>query len=141
MRSSALKRNGPLPTISVTALFGSVVANRSGMMQGMLVPVLPSAFGSSGNGFFSRNRTTLSETADSSSVTAISALPNASRAAKRRMLGTTSCARTGSPSWNRSPSRKVRSQVLPSFSTACPASICGWIEKSAAWPYSVSNTR
>ena len=68
--------------MSVTCLFGSVSASRSGMMQGMLVPVLPSAFGSSGKGCLRRNSTTLSEAADSSSVASISARPNASRAAK-----------------------------------------------------------
>jgi hypothetical protein len=66
-----------------------------------------------------------SSIAEISSVRAISAWPNASRAPQRLMEATQSRASTFSPSWNINPSRSVSFQVSPSFSIVCPASICG----------------
>ena len=83
----------------------------------------------------------LSSGADSSSVRAISAWPNASRAPQRLIEATQSRASTFSPLWNISPSRSVSFQVLPSFSTTWPATICGVALKPPFWPvcpYSVS---
>ena len=124
-RSSATKRNGPLPTISVICLNGSVLASRSGIITGDGVVGLLSAWGSSGNGLFSRNWMVRSSGAESSSVAAISAPPNASRFAQRRMLATQSRAVTRSPSCQSNPGRSVSFHSLPSFSTTWPSSICG----------------
>ena len=121
----ARKRYGPLPTISVIWVKASVFASRSGIIAGISEGDLPSASGSSGNGFFSRNWMVLSSGADSSSVAASSAWPNASRLPQRWMLATQSRASTGSPSWNFSPSRSVSFHSLPSFSMVWPATICG----------------
>ena len=49
-RSFAFHLNGPLPTISVSGLNASVLASRSGIMAHMLLPGLPRASGSSGEG-------------------------------------------------------------------------------------------
>ena len=73
------KRYGPLPTISVICLNGSVLARRSGIIAHIGEGDLPSASGSSGNGFFRRNWMVRSSGAESSSVPVISASPNASR--------------------------------------------------------------
>ena len=67
----------------------------------------------------------LSSGADSSSVRAINAWPKASRAPQRLIDAAQSLASTRSPLWNSSPSRSVSFQVLPSFSTTWPATICG----------------
>ena len=67
----------------------------------------------------------LSSGADSSSVRASSAWPNASRAPQRLIEATQSLASTRSPLWNSRPSRRVSFQVLPSFSMTWPATICG----------------
>ena len=56
------------------------------------------------------------------------------------MLATQSRARTGVPSCQRRPSRRVSFQSLPSFSVVWPATICGEAVKLPFWPYSVSNT-
>ncbi len=101
------------------------MARRSGIIGHMFVPTLPSASGSSGNGRFRRKRDGLVVGADSSSVAASSACPNASRLPQRWMLATQSRASTGVPSWNFSPSRSVSRQDLPSGSVVKPATICG----------------
>ena len=95
------------------------------MIAHMLGVALASASGSSGNGHFRRNTIVLSSGADSSSVRAISAWPNGSRAPQRRMLATQSRASTFCPSWKTSPSRSVTRQVRPSSSTRWPAAIWG----------------
>ena len=95
MRSLARKRNGPLPTISVTCLKGSVFASRSGIIGHMATPALPSASGSSGNGRLRRNAMVISSGAESSSVAANKACPKASRLPQRSMLATQSRANTG----------------------------------------------
>ena len=137
-RSSALNRYGPLPTISVTCVNGSVLAIRSGMITGRNPGVFANAAGSSANGRFNRNTSVLSSFADNSSVAAISAPPNASRLPHRCTLATQSRARTGSPSWNFKPSRRVSVQVLPSFSVVNPSSICGLGRYCPSCPNSVS---
>ena len=80
----------------VINLNGEVAASRSGMMAGTMPPGPARALGRCGNGCFRRNRTVRSSGADSSSVAAISASARLMRAAKRRMLATTSRASTGS---------------------------------------------
>ena len=135
-----MKRNGPLPTISVTWVNGSVRAMRSGMIAGMNSGVLASADGSSGNGFLRRNTSVRSSLATSSSVAAISAPPNASRLPQRSRLATQSRARTGSLSWNSRPGRRVRVQVLPSSPVVKPSSICGDGRYRLSCPNSVSYT-
>ena len=129
-----MKRNGPLPVMSVTCLNGSVIASRSGMIGQMFPAVLASASGSSGNGRIRRNTMLRSSGADTSAVAAISADPNASRTAQRRTLATQSRASTGVPSWNRSPSRSVSRHSNPSASTTCPATICGRATKDSSCP-------
>ena len=74
-RSSVLNRNGPLPTISMTCVAGSVRTRRSGIMAGMYTPDFASASGSSGKGRFSRNTMRRSSGAVSSSAAADSAWP------------------------------------------------------------------
>jgi len=66
------------------------------MITGTAPPGPASAIGSCGNGRFRRNLTVRSSGAESSSVAAISALANGIRTPKRRMLATTSRAKTGS---------------------------------------------
>ena len=139
--SSLRKRNGPLPTTSLTGWCGDVAARRSGMIAGTVPPGPASAIGRCGKGRFSRNLTVRSSSADNSSVAAIRALANGARTAKRRMLATTSFANTGSLSWKRNPSRRRSSQVSPSSSSSCPSTIWGCACQLVSRPYSVSNTR
>ena len=140
-RSSARKQYGPLPTISFTRWNGSVLARRSGMMTGVVAVLPANASGKYGNGRFRRKRIVRSPVASISSIAASNAWPKPSRAPKRRTLGTTSRPSTGVPSWKRRPSRSVSVQTLPSCSTLCPATICGWGVKVSSRPYSVSNTK
>ncbi len=60
------------------------------MMQGMQGGIFARASGSNAKGRFRRNRITVSDGADNSSVASISAAPNTSRLAQRRMLATAS---------------------------------------------------
>jgi hypothetical protein len=90
----------------------SVAATRAGITY---MPVR--ANGSSGKGFFSRNAMVRSSAADISSVTASNVWPMLLRWPQRRMDAMQSAARTGSPSWNHRPSRRVRRQVRPSSDT------------------------
>ena len=108
------------------------------MIAHTLDPTLPKAADSSGNGRFSRITMVLSSGALISSVTAATDRPKLSRRPQRVMEATTSRPRTGSPSWNFSPSRRVSFQVLPSFSTTCPSSICGDTWALLSVPHSVS---
>lgn len=111
-----MKRNGPLPVVSVTCLNASVEARRSGMTtQGL--EYLPSASGSSGNGYFRRNTNVRSSVADRSSRAANSAWPKLSRTAQRLMLATASRASTGVLSWNIRFGRRRRVQRSRSAST------------------------
>ena len=50
--------------------------------------------------------------------------PMGSRGIQRNRLCTTSVARTGSPSWNFSPSRRRKVQILNSASCSSPSTIC-----------------
>ena len=112
--------------ISATASVGGVCAMRSGMMKQTGGVTLASASNSSGKGRCSRKTMLRSSGAARSSVRAISTWPIGSRAAQRRMEATQSAARTGSPSWNLSPSRRRIVTRRPSFSTAWPSAIWGW---------------
>ncbi len=91
------------------AVNASVLASRSGIIGHMLLATLPSASGSSGKGRLSRNTIVLS------SRRRQLVGRGHQRAAERVALGPTagstrheSRARTGSPSWKRSPSRRIR---------------------------------
>ena len=128
-----MKRNGPLPTISVTCTLGGILARRSGI-TGQQEDGLASAAGSSGNGFFSRNRITRSDGADRSSVTARTFWPNGSLRLQRSMLATASRASTGVPSWKARPSRSVIVHVRPSSSVTWPSTICGCGCKASSRP-------
>ena len=75
---------------------------------------------------------TLSEGALTSSVRAVSAVPIGSRCPKRLIVATQSFARTGLPSWNLSPSRRVNSHCSPSLEVVWPATICGCTLNSAS---------
>ncbi len=132
--SSFKNRKGPLPMISETGLNGDSCDRRSGMITGALPPGPARASGRCGNRRFRRKRTVLSSAADKSSVASKSAAAKMTRGAKRRMLATTSFASTGSPSWKRRPSRKVRFHTNPSFSTLWPATICGCACHSVSRP-------
>ncbi len=110
------------------------------MIGHMFGPALPNASGSSGKGVRRRNWMVRSSGADKSSVAASKACPNVSRLPQRAMLATQSRASTGSPSWNRSPSRSASRQRRPPSSTVAPATICGCGRNALSWPYSVSNT-
>ena len=87
-----------------------------------------------GNGFDSTNCSRLSSSAFSSATTGSSFWPFEFRFIQRRSETTQSSARTGSPSWKRSPSRSVMVIRLPSFSMTCPADICGRGLNSASIP-------
>ena len=108
------------------------------MMKGTTAAGLPSAWSSSGKRDFSRMRMVRSSAASKASTTAPSDWPKVSRRAQRASDGAQSCARTGSPSWKRSPSRRRMSQVRPSSETVCPSAICGCTRRSSVMPYSVS---
>ena len=80
---------------------------RSGMMNGSFAAGLPSASISSGNGDFSVIFTVRSSCTPHWSTNFASVCPSVSRADQRARLAAQSCARTGSPSWNFSPSRSL----------------------------------
>src|SRR5579875_665443 len=109
-------------------------------MMHVMLSMPASALGSSGNGFFSRKRTTLSDGAETSSVAAISTEPKESTLPQRCTEATQSRASTGVLSWNLSPSRSVMSHCLPSLLVVWPAAICGCGWYLLSTPYSVSNT-
>ena len=138
MNSFALKRKGPEPIASRTCWNGSVRASRSGMMKAGLFETWPSALNSSGKGFFSRKRMRRSSTTSSASTTVSSFWPKGLRFIQRVSEGTTSCARTGSPSWNLRPGRSVIVTTLPPSSVTWPSAICGCGAKLASSPYRLS---
>ena len=88
-------------------LKASVFATRSGMMKGTFDEGFPRASSVSGNGVFSFRRNVLSFTAVHDSMDSASFCPRASRLAQRSMEAMQSAERTGAPSWNLSPSRRV----------------------------------
>ena len=110
------------------------MASRSGMMKAGLLETCARAANINGKGRFRRKRRRLSSTTSTASVTVASFWPKGLRRIQRVMLGTTSCARTGSPSWNFSPSRSVMVMVRPPSSATWPAAICGCGLKSASMP-------
>src|SRR5262249_62167642 len=63
------------------------------------------------------------------------------RSAHRLILATTSLERTGSPSWNLSPSRSRKVQVSPSDETLSDSTICRCGCNLLSTPYSMSHTR
>ena len=105
--SSFTNLNGPEPIGSVMFVDASVLAMRSGMMNGTFDDGFASASSASGNGRFSFNVKVLSLTAFQESVTSASFCPSASRFAQRSIEAMQSAERTGWPSWNLSPSRSV----------------------------------
>ncbi len=66
--SDAMKRNGPEPIISVMAVFGSVLAMRSGIMNGTLLSIFASASMTKPMGCLSTSRKVLASTASSAAV-------------------------------------------------------------------------
>ena len=98
------------------------------------------ALGRCGNGLLSRQTMVRSSGASNASTRTSMVAPTGSRFIQRRSEATQSRASTGSPSWKRSPSRRVMVRRFPSFSISSPASICGFGFIAASRPYSVSNT-
>src|SRR5882762_994146 len=99
--------NGPEPVGSVIWVNASVLATRSGMMNGTFDDGLPSASSTYGNGFFSFRLNVLSLTAVHASVISASFWPNTSRLPQRSIDAMQSAERTAAPSWNFNPSRSV----------------------------------
>jgi hypothetical protein len=66
-----------------------------------------------------------SSAAESSSDAAMSVWPNEFRRPQRPMLATQSRAKTGSPSWNFNPSRRVGVYNFPCAPMTVPSTICG----------------
>ena len=81
---------------------------RSGMMKGTLLESLPIASRSSGNGFLSTIEKVLSSAAFISPTVWAIAWPRPSRFIQRASEAMQSAERTGVPSWNLRPSRKVK---------------------------------
>ena len=65
--------------------------------------------------------------------------PNGSRFDQRLIEATQSIARTFSPSWNTSPSRRVKRQRSLSSESSWPAAICGCTLKDSSRPKSWSH--
>jgi hypothetical protein len=78
------------------------------MMKGARLDTFAMASISSGNGSFKRIEKCLSSPPFISSTTVASVSPSASRAIQRLSEAVQSAPRTGCPSWNLSPSRKVK---------------------------------
>ena len=104
---------------------GSTFASRSGMMNRQDVVTFEKASSIFGKGRFSRMEKTRSLSSVISATRASNSWPKASRRPQRRMEATQSRPRTGVPSWNFSPSRRVKRQRRPPFSTTWPCTICG----------------
>ena len=77
------------------------------MMNGTVAPPLPIASMKIGSGRFSSILMVRSSCAPQLSTNFHTVCPIVSRAAQRIRLGAQSCARTGSPLWNFSPSRSL----------------------------------
>src|SRR5262249_15731255 len=92
-------------------------------------------------GFFHDQRKVRSSVATSSFSIVLIIWPMESRAAHRLILETTSLERTGSPSWNLSPSRSRKVQVSPSDETLSDSTICRCGCNLLSTPYSLSHTR
>jgi hypothetical protein len=86
---------------------GSVLASRSGMMKQTLDEGLPIAASSPAKGCLSWMTSVLSSRAVIESIMVAANCPKLSRFDQRVIEATTSLARTGSPSWNLSPSRSA----------------------------------
>ena len=109
---------------SVMFVDASVLAMRSGMMNGTFDDGFASASSTSGNGFLSLSVNVLSSMAFHDSVDSAIFCPSASRFDHRSIDAMQSAERTGAPSWNLSPSRSVnvyvnRSLLISYFSTIC----------------------
>ena len=85
----------------------SVLAMRSGMINGTLEEGFPRASKTKANGFFSLRTKVLSFVAAQESVDSANFCPSPSRLDQRSMEAMTSADRTGVPSWNMSPLRRV----------------------------------
>src|SRR5450432_939135 len=99
---------GPEPIGSVMLVDASVLAMRSGMMNGTFDDGFASASSASGNGRLSLRVNVLSLTAFHDSVTSAIFWPSASRFAHLSTDAMQSAERTGWPSWNLRPSRSVK---------------------------------
>src|SRR5262252_3701490 len=105
--SSFRNLNGPEPIGSVMLVDASVLAMRSGMMNGTFDDGFASASRTRGNDFLSLSVNVLSLTAVHASVDSAIFWPSASRFDHRSMEAMQSADRTGDPSWNLRPSRSV----------------------------------
>ena len=92
--------------VSVTCFIGSTFAMRSGMMKHWEEFDFPRAEGRRANGFLSLMRNLRSSIASKESTNFMVSWPNPSRAPQRSIEAMQSGERTGSPSWNFSPSRR-----------------------------------
>ena len=95
------------------------------MMKGTLASGFASASSSSGNGLVRRISSVRSSAALPAFHGGGEELPEGSRFDQRAKLAAQSRARTGSPSWNRSPSRRRMRHTRPSSETVWPSAICG----------------
>ena len=98
---------GPEPVGSSMFLNASVLAMRSGMMNGTFDEGLASASKASGKAFLSLRRKVLSLTAVHDSLASASFCPSASRLPQRSIEAMQSADLTATPSWNLRPSRNV----------------------------------
>src|SRR5262249_11973799 len=99
--------NGPEPIDSVIWVKASVLATRSGIMNGTLDEGLANASSVRANGFFSFRVNVVSFTAVQASVRSASFWPSASRFDQRSTEAMQSADRTGWPSCHFRPARKV----------------------------------
>ena len=124
---------------SFTCSLGSVAASRAGMMKDGLAEGLPSASSTRPNGVSRSMVNVFASTGAILLTAAIISRPSAeSRAPQRLSEATQSSAVTAAPSWNFSPSRKVKEYFIASFETVYLSTICGLILKFASRPKSVS---
>ena len=100
----------------------------------------PSANSICRNGLVSVIWNRLSSSAAICAVSAAMVWPNGSFLDQRRTEATASLARTGWPSWNVCPSRRVNTQVSPSGETSARSTACGCGTKFWSIPNNVSHT-
>ena len=112
-REAAAKVNGPDPTVDLTWVKPSIAASCSRITNGARTG--EARVSSTGpNGLLSAISMVRSSIAAMLLARAASAWPAVTRCAQRRIDAATSCARTGDPSWNCSPGRSTKRQVMPS---------------------------
>ena len=85
---------------------------------------VPSTSMTGPKGLDNRSRKVRASTASIPATRGIIACPVVTRFAQRWIDATTSCARTGEPSWNIRPGRSVKVQVRPSGEVTTLSAIC-----------------